>query len=204
MLAYLGSNWESNVRLMADTGYGLTPLAGVTSEQIDLIYRKMGGPFVAKDMSAENWIEYGLGHYAIRWSPEDLDTIGDFVFELSYPYQQDSLVKEFSVVTPPSSFGVPAPVCILSGNLVDIGGAPLSSVEVVIRPPHVPYYAGSTLVGSGLIRTTTDAYGNFSVRLLRETSVLVEIDKAGIRYLINIPDSATAQLVDLLPVIPAP
>jgi len=98
---------------------------------------------------------------------------------------------------------VPSPVCILSGTLVDIGGAPMVSTEVVFRPPHVPYYAGHALVGAGLIRTITDAFGNFSVRLLRDTTVLVEIEQVGIRYHINIPDSATAELVDLLPPIPS-
>lgn len=202
MLAYLLNSWQSTFELLADSGYGLTPIAGITYDQVLVKYQKMGGEFVEKTMNGTNWIERGEGFYSIVWSPEDLDTIGSFIFTVAFPYQTKEYQDRFTVIPEPIQYGVPAPTCVVTGNIVDIGGLPMSATDVVFRPPHVPSFAGPSLVASGIIRTMTDAFGNFSVRLLRNTSVLVEIEKAGIRYLISIPDEPTAQLLDLLPPLP--
>ena len=46
-----------------------------------------------------------------------------------------------------------------------------------------------------------DAYGNFSVQLLRYAEVIVEIKRLGINYKFTVPNQATAPLLGLLPPI---
>ena len=61
--------------------------------------------------------------------------------------------------------------------------------------------AGPSLIDGSLLRTTPDAFGNFSVVLLRGKKVIVEIERSGIKQTITVPEQATANLVDLLPPI---
>lgn len=204
MLAYAGGTWESTFRLMADTGYGLQPIAGITYDQVTVKLKKMGSIFELKILPATgSWIDEGGGFYSILWSASDMDRVGSFIYTVDYPYQTDSFIDRFTVVPAPISYSLPATTCVVTGNVVDIGGNPLVSTDVVFRPPHVPSAPGGALVGSGIIRTMTDAFGNFSVKLLRGASVLVDIEKAGIHYIVTVPDLPSVGLVDLLPPIPA-
>lgn len=132
-----------------------------------------------------------------------MDTLGEFSFRALCPYANEEVFEKFEIVQTP--FGIPAedPVCIVTGNMMDIGGDPSHTSMVVFRPQYVPGVAGSSLISSDLIRTYPDAFGNFAVKLLRSAQVLVEIEKAGIKNLIIVPDAPSANLIDLLPPIPA-
>lgn len=202
MIAYFGQPWESTFRLMADTGYGPQPIEGIAFDQITVNIKKMGLSFSEKSLTSADWADEGEGFYTIKWSAGDMNTIGNFTFTLEYPYQIDIYSAQFSVVPVPIQYSVPAEVCVVTGNILDIAGTAMFT-DIIFRPPHVPSTAGGSIVGAGLIRTSTDAFGNFSARLIRGTSVLVEIEKAGIRYIISIPDAASARLIDILPPIPS-
>ena len=201
MIAYLGQPWESTFRLMADTGYGPQPIEGIAFDQITVNIKKMGSSFSEKSLAEADWTDEGAGFYTVRWSVADMNTLGNFTFTLEYPYQIDVYSDQLSVVPAPIQYGTPAQICVVTGNILDITGAPMFT-DIVFRPPHVPSTAAGSIVGAGLVRTTTDAFGNFSVGLIRGTSVLVEIEKAGIRYIVSIPEAASARLLDILPPIP--
>ena len=132
-----------------------------------------------------------------------MDTLGEFSFRSLCPYANEERFEKFDIEPAPLGGDAQAPVCIVTGNLVDIGGDPSHSCQVVFRPQYVPGVAGYSLISADLIRTYPDAFGNFSVKLLRSSQVLVEIAGAGIKNLITVPDAPTANLIDLLPPIPA-
>ena len=50
-----------------------------------------------------------------------------------------------------------------------------------------------------MIKTVTDAYGKFSVSLVRNAIVIVTIERAAVRNQVTIPDAPTADLLNLLP-----
>lgn len=200
-MATKGIAKNSVVRLFVDTGYGKQPALGVSYDEAYVLMSKNGEDFLPKIMTVLDWSELGDGYYTLRWSAEDMGTLGDFSFRVSCPYAFEEYFSSFEVTAGP--YGVPtdAPVCIVTGNLVDIGGEP-SHQMVVFRPRFVPGASGSSLISSEIIRTTADAFGNFAVKLLRNSQVIVEIEKSGIKNLITVPDSPSANLIDLLPPIP--
>lgn len=193
---------NSVIRLFVDVGYGKMAALGVSYDEAEVLMSKNGDPFVPKILTVLDWSELGDGYYTLRWSAEDMNTLGDFSFRVSCPYAYEEYFSSFEVDSGP--YGVPseAPVCIVTGNLVDIGGDPSHQI-VVFRPRYVPGTAGASLITSDIIRTSADAFGNFSVKLLRSSQVIVEIEKSGIKNLITVPDSPSANLIDLLPPIPA-
>jgi hypothetical protein len=200
MIAYLGQPWESTFRLLADTGYGPQPIEGIAFDQVTVNIKKMGLGFSEKLLVEADWVDEGSGFYTIKWSASDMSTLGNLTFTLEYPYQIDIYSSQFSVVPAPIQYSTPAQICVVTGSIRDITGTAMST-DIIFRPPHVPTTAGGSIVGAGLVRTATDAFGNFSVGLIRGTSVLVEIEKAGIRYVVSIPEAASARLLDILPPI---
>lgn len=190
------------LRLFVDVGYGAQIALGVTYDEVTALMSKNGELFVPKIMTPIDWSELGDGYYTMRWNAEDLDTLGIFAYRISCPYVYEEVFGSFDVE--PAPFGVPtdSPTCIVTGNLIDIGGDPAHNA-VVFRPRYVPGTAGPSLITAEAIRTGADAFGNFSVKLLRSSQVIVEIEKAGIKNLITVPDAPTANLIDLLPPIPA-
>lgn len=202
MIAHLGFPRTSIVYLQQETGYGLGPKLGVTYNDANVWVSKAGAAFVAKILSAENWVELGDGYYAVSWSEDDLNTLGEFFYRVEYTDQPEQVTGSFYVVPPPLNVEGDPPTCLVTGNIVDVGGDPNLYQRITFRPKKVPVVAGMSLVSSGWIQTATDAFGNFSVKLLRSSEVIVEINGAGIKQLIIIPDAPSASLLDLLPPIP--
>lgn len=203
MYAFLGQSWESVFQLLADVGYGLQPIEGIAYDQVTVRLKKSGLGFVTRNLLSAEWVDRGNGFYSIIWTDSDMDTEGSLAFTVDYPYQVSSYIEFMQVVPSPMYIDNASPYCVVSGNIVDIGGAPDVYQHIVFRPPHVPVKSGVSLVSSNLIRTTTDAFGNFTVKLLRGAKVMVEIERAGIRYLITVPNQPSALILDLLPPIPA-
>lgn len=202
MTAYLGFPRTSIVYLQQTTGYGLGPSYGLTYNDINVWVSKAGGPFTSKTMSADNWAELGDGYYRISWNEEDVNALGEFYFRVEYTDQPEQVSGSFYVSPPPLNLEVEPTVCLVTGNIIDIGGSPNLYQKIVFRPKKVPVVAGMSLVSSHWIQTNTDAFGNFSVKLLRSSEVVVEIIGAGIKQLIIVPDEPSASLLDLLPPIP--
>jgi hypothetical protein len=200
---YGKERWET-IFIQVDGGYGYVPALGVTYDLLNVKASKNGGLFAAKEVTEEGWRDLEDGYYSILWSESDMDTMGEFYWVMDIPSLGVGFRGSFDVDPAPFYIDSTAPTCVVTGNIVDIGGDPLVLNVLSFRPRNVPGAAGQSFVASGHIRTSTDAYGNFSVKLLRSAIVLVEIENAGIRHLITVPDEPTAALIDLLPPIPLP
>lgn len=202
-MAYLGKSCESTFRLYADVGYGIAPIEGITFSQITLRIKKSGGQFVIRTLLETEWVENEFGFYSIRWTESDMDTLGGFIALIDYPYQAKQVALNLQIMHEPLVIDAYSPYCIVTGNMVDVGAAAAFGQSVVFRVPSVPVFTQTSMLSANIIRTVTDAFGNFSVKLLRGIRVLVEIEQAGIRYQITVPDQPTAAILDLLPPIPA-
>lgn len=204
MTVYYGKECWRSLYLTVDTGYGLAPALGVTYDMLALKMSRNGSDFEDKEVLEEHWRDLGEGFYTLLWTESDLSVLGQLTYALRIPSLNIAEAGVFDVDPAPFYLDVSAPTCVVTGNIVDIGGDPIFSNQLSFRPRNVPGVAGQSLLASGHIRTSTDAYGNFSVKLLRGAIVLVEIENAGIRHLITVPDTPTASLIDLLPPIPLP
>ena len=202
-MAVLGMPKNSVIHLTIDVGYGIQNALGVSFDEMSVYYSKNGDAFEHKVLAVEDWSELGNGYYTLRWSAADMDTLGEYSFRALCPYANEEVFEKFEIEPTPFGVDAQAPICIVTGNLVDIGGDPSHTATVVFRPQYVPGVAGYSLISADLIRTYPDAFGNFSVKLLRSSQVLVVIERTGIRNLITVPDAPSANLIDLLPPIPA-
>lgn len=196
---------ESLVRLMQYNGYETLPLTGLDPEEVSLVIRKTGQNFQTKTLTPDSFLNKGDGWYVIVFDGSDMNSIGEFYFRIT-PTVEGGLEVEkyFDVVPPPLYTNPDFMTCIVTGNLVDVAGEAVSNAEIVFRPKNVPIIVGPSMIGSNIYRTTPDAFGNFSVKLLRNITVLVEIHSAGIRHIINVPDLPTADILSLLPPVPMP
>lgn len=202
MTAFYGKQKDVTFQLFSVGAYGDTPVEGVTYDEVTLKIRKNGEEaFSVRTLLEAEWLEIGLGYYALRFSPDDFDTLGEFRYVLAGE-TFDAVSGVFDVDPAPISFETAPPQCIVSGNIVDIGGDPLQQTRVFFQPKNVPGKTGGSIIASGNIELLTDVYGNFTVKLLRESRVLVTIPAAGIKVLIEVPDASSANLLDLLPPIP--
>lgn len=202
MTAFYGKQKDITFQLFNTGAYGSTPVEGIPFDEVVLELRKNGEEtFTERPLTAEEWLEVGHGFYALRFSAGDFDVLGELRYVLSGP-SFDTLSGAFDIDPAPIAYETPPPQCIVSGNIVDIGGDPLQQSRVFFQPRNVPGKTGGSLIASGNISLLTDVTGNFSVKLIRESKVLVTIPDAGIRVLIDVPDASSANLIDLLPPIP--
>ena len=203
MTAFLGKSKDVTLQLFNTGAYGPLPVEGIPYSDVTLHIRKNGEPeFTSRLLTEDEWMEVGFGYYALTFAGTDFDTLGDFRYVLSGP-SFDTVGYAFDVDPAPISYETAPPQCIVSGNIVDIGGDPLQQTRVFFQPKSVPgKTAGGSIIASGNIELLSDVHGNFSVKLIRESKVLVTIPDAGIRIVIEVPDAATAGLIDLLPPIP--
>ncbi|MCJ7520993.1 MAG: hypothetical protein MUP21_02050 [Dehalococcoidia bacterium] len=198
MSAFFGQQKDLTFQLLL----GATPVDDVLYSDVTLDIRKNGDPaFANRVLLTEEWVNLGGGYYALRFLADDYDRLGDFRYRL-IGLAFDTLSGSFDIDPAPISYLAQAPSCIVSGNIVDIGGVGMRLQPITFRPRFVPALSGLSLIASGLIQTGTDAVGNFSVALIRGSKVLVEIQAAAIRYEITIPDASSANLLDLLPPFP--
>lgn len=154
----------------------------------------------------EDWSELGGGYYLLRFTEDDLTDIGKFAYRLT-SVGIVPIYGAFDVDPAPLSFLASPAVCIVSGNVLDLSGkAPADqnqSMLISFRTTRVPQQvSGLSLLSARLITTTTDAYGNFSVALLRNAEAIFEADSLGLKQQITVPDQETANIIDLLPPIP--
>jgi len=202
--AFYGKERWMTMAVMVDGGYGPLPALGVTYDMVAVTASKDGGAFSPKTVTEDGWRDLGDGYYSLLWNESDMDTLGEYYWVLAIPSIGIAANGAFDVDPEPLTTDANSPTCIVTGNIVDIGGNPLAVNTLNFRPRHVPGVAGPSIIASGHIVTMTDAFGNFSVKLLRSAVVLVEIENAGIRHIIIVPDLPSASLIDLLPPIPLP
>ena len=181
---------------------GGLPVTSVTFDNVTVKYRKAGdtGALSTKTMTVDDWVEIENGYYAVKWSATDMNTLGTFFYQVT-EVSSDPVTDQFSIQPQPITLLAQADTCIVSGNILDIGGDPAQNRAVVFRIAKSPVSVGSSLISGEPIKTVPDFAGNFSIALLRNATIVVEIERAGIRHQITIPDQETANLIDLLPPI---
>lgn len=204
MTAFYGKERWNTLYITIDGGYGPLPALGITYDMVAVTASKNGGEFAPKEVTEDGWRDLGDGYYSVLFTESDMDTLGEYYWVLAVASLGVGTRDVFDVDPAPFYLDSTAPTCVVTGNIVDIGGDPIVFNTLKFRPRNVPGVAGNSLLASGHIRTATDAFGNFSVKLLRSAYVLVEVENAGIRHLILVPDTPTAALIDLLPPIPLP
>jgi len=192
---------DTVIRLFSPGSYGSIAMAGVPVEDVELETRKNGeDAFSARALLPEEWVDLNNGFYAIRWTADDFDTLGSFAFFVTGPDIEPQF-GVFDIDPAPLALLAEPGVCVVTGNIVDIGGNGMRLEPINFRPRNVPGAVGNSIIAAGLIQTTTDAFGNFSVALIRGSTVIVEIERAAIRYQIIVPDESSASILDLLPPI---
>lgn len=196
-MPYQGIGYETTVRLMD----GSTPVTGILPGDVTVKIRKTGDIlFTEKVMNADSWVELENGFYILRWNASDMSEIGSFFWSIAgagFDFQ----AYEFQVSPYPVMPAMTPATCVVSGNMVDLGGTPEAFADIVFRPIKLPTEANGILITGRPIRTKPNAYGSFSVSLIRGMQAIVDIEWVGIKTQIIIPDAATANLIDLLPPI---
>ena len=196
--AFQSTPTESIVRLL-NSG---SPVTGKVFSDMTVKYHKTGdaGAFATKTLVAEDWVELENGYYALLWSGTDMNTLGTFFYQVEEA-GSDTVADTFTIEPQPITLQAQAEKCIVSGNVRDIAGEPGLGRAVTFRIAESPFSVGSSIVSGEPIQTVPDFAGNFSIALLRNAKIIVEIQRAGIRHQIDIPDQETANLIDLLPPI---
>ena len=176
-----------------------SPATGIVYTDVTVEIRKAEGMgFLPKPLETEEWYEIGDGWYALTLSEDDVSVIGPLLIKLS-GVGFDTAFHTHDVE--PVPFGVMASneICIISGNISDLGGDPKWQVPIVFRPVELPTSSSGSLITGDPIRTVCDVYGNFYVMLIRGKKAIVEIGRTGVKHTIIVPDQETANIIDLLP-----
>lgn len=204
-MAYQGSTYETIVMLTNVGVYGPEPVLAVEAAHVDLSYRPTGTyEFLPKALiDDESWFEIGDGYYAVKWLSAELATQGELFFSLkSTGYSSfDEVTGKFDILAAPLEMVASPEVCVVTGSIVDLGGDPSQNLDISFKLSRAPSVIGGSFIEGKTIRTMPNAFGNFSVGLLRGKKALVEIEKAGVKIAIDIPDQPTASLIDLIPPI---
>lgn len=181
------------------------PATGIPYTAVTAQIKKQGaGAYTAWPVTNANWIELGDGQYSIVFAPADTNTVGDFTYSLSSIYFDNFVYDEFTIEPQPPSYQ-PGPLpqqCIISGNIANLSAVPPSRepLKIVARLAQFPAKYASTLLAADAVWTFADALGNFSLALVQNSVVIIEINRLGIRSAqITVPQTTSANLIDLLP-----
>lgn len=174
------------------------PVTGLLDTDLTLRFRKNGSSFQEKTLSEDNFTELETGFYAINFESGEMDTLGQFIFRITggpiEPY-----VQTFDIVPVYLGSIMPPNVCIVSGNIIDLGGDPVWNSPVSFKIVDLPKVVDPSLVAGDFVKTITDVSGTFYVSLIRGATVLAEIPKTALRIQFTVPDQETANIVDLIP-----
>lgn len=202
---YLGRTTEVVVSLTESNyefGYeGDTAAAsGVLFSEVTFKYWRQGMVALqSHPLLITDWIELGNGNYVLKIPGSLIAAIGFFHVDITGPGLRP-YSKQFSVEPTPLSFLQAPNVCVITGNVSDITGSSLNpDDELVFRVSTVPRSIQGSILNAKRIVSKPDAYGNFSIQLIRGIDVNVEIKLSGINFKITVPDQAVANLLDLMP-----
>lgn len=203
MTAFAGQvHWE-NFYLSDSLG---NPVTGLLYSAMTVQYRYAGTtPLLTKVLAAADWDEYGGGYYFLRFNPADIPNVGTVGYTVSGGTALPN-IEDFDVDPAPLSLLANPPLCVITGNIVDLAGRSFSdqnqSLTITFKPISVPQQVGNaSLISSRLITTITDAFGNFSIALLQGATVIVEAPALGLRQQFTVPALSNAALLSLLPPI---
>jgi len=153
--------------------------------------------FSAKAVTSSNWINLGGGYYTLKFSGDDLSRVGNFIYKLTGPNFDNFLYDEFTILA-----GEDVTVkdkCVVKGEFIGLSGNAAQQIKITARMVDFPAKSSNRIVSGDTIFTFLNSDGKFEMALLRGSTVLIEVPRAAIRSQIVVPDTASANLMDLLP-----
>ena len=171
-----------------------TPLTTAFSagDKVELVewYEISGGP---------------LGYYSIFFTPEELDTLEQFLYTIiRYVPGGGPLIGEFErtidIVTATSAATEPAPTlatCVIKDHLLNLSGSPLENSGVSARLLALPALISGVGVYDEIVSTKTDANGFFQLTLIQGATVDIVIPATGYRRTIVVPSATSANLFEI-------
>lgn len=178
-----------------------SPATSITYDIVTAKYAKYGQTaYTVKTLASADWVNLGGGVYRINFSALEMDTVGDFTFTLSSVSFNNFTFEEFTIepliiVNPvilPSQ-------CVVSGSIFNQSAFPPRDLRIVASPVNFPAKDGGSIIASDEVYTSPDSQGNWQLTLIRNSVVIIKIERCGINTQITVPNSPTANLVDLLP-----
>lgn len=179
-------------------------LAGVAATailptQVTCKIKKAGQvSFDTKVLNSLTWINLGSGYYTIKFSADDMSRVGSFIYTLAGAGFDNFAFDEFTVL-PVQDYSV-RDKCIVYGQFVGISGNnPGDLIKITATPVEFPAKYRNRILAAGAVYTFLDHEGKFQLPLLRGTVCLIEVPRAGIRHQVQIPDTPSADIQDILP-----
>lgn len=182
------------------------PATAVLFSDLIVKYKKQGDATMStKALTASDWINLGGGRYTLRFSAEEMDTDGNFVFTLESLKFDNFVYDEFQIEPPAGASGGGSgegsqALCRVFGVIRDLSGTPMSMVKVMASPVNLPGKFGSNIISGNIPFTFTDSSGQFDLSLVRGATVIFSVERSAIRYQIEIPDASDVNILDLLPI----
>lgn len=181
-----------------------TPVLGISYDDIDIHYWSPDMPSstrVLLPIMASAWKEIGDGYYSYTAPKYCFSAIGEAVFFVTGPLTAD--VQKIVAIEPtPAYLAVELNVCVVFGSVVSIGGNTnfRENPKIEFHTVKSPLIANNeALVSSAPAQTMVDAYGNFSIKLIQGSTVLVRAPQLGLNVQIVVPLQSAENILALLP-----
>ena len=178
---------------------GINPVVGLLYTDMAIKTRAQGASsFTTKAMTALNFYALGNGYYVVAFSGAEMGTVGDFFYSVAAD-AIDTQHDQFSVEPLPQNLVIiPPDVCVITGNILGLNANPIADSQVTFRAVNYPLQSGLSILSADKVVARTDTNGNFSARLVRGMTVIVEIERTGIKNQFVVPDASSALLNDLI------
>jgi len=200
------ATWLPFIAANVNTG---DPRTGITYSLVDVACKKATqSAFVVKVLTSPEFRENGNGVYEILFSGVDLNVLGTFLYVINgngglpspaiRQFVGQAFVVSASDYTPGS---ISLSTCVLTGNLVDMKGQPLTGVAVSARVVAMPQIIGADPniggVSSDMMSSQTDSAGFFALELVQGATVDITISRINYRRTLVVPAETTAKLFTL-------
>jgi hypothetical protein len=196
--------------LANDVGTG-SPRTGVLFSQVTVAYKKYGdAAFSSKTLvgPGTDYRENGSGVYEIVFSATELNTEGTFLYivnsngALPSPALRQYIGQAFIV---DSASYTPTQISlatnVLTGNLIDLKGDPISNVAVSAKVLSSPSIMGSNPniggVTTAVISAETDNSGFFALEVLQGAVISISIPVVNYARTLTVPANSTDNLFEL-------
>ena len=170
------------------------PVTGLAHTAVTVEYRKEGGSFVSKVLSAPIWTELGDGVYTVSFTTAELNTLGSFTVKVKGATIDQYVDIAYVVAAGIVSSAPTVTTCVLNGSVVDLTGAPVADAVVTARILGMPAIEQNVAIADDDVAVKTDANGEFLLTLARLAEVEIVIPVANYRRRITVPNAASANL----------
>lgn len=173
------------------------PVTGLVFSDVTASFRKEGGVFAAKTLTALNFHDRGSGVYEIDFTTAELNTVGSLTVVV-----QGLLIDQSTTVAEVVAAGSIVPgtevaiqTCVLTGHVTNLSGVPQANVAVSAEVLGMPSIEQSqAAIINEVVATKTDANGQFFLELARLADVEIFIPAVNYRRRLVVPNTASANL----------